>query len=143
MVFRSMGVPYKQWDPGIVCPWRSCLHVGMMEQANPLLHQFIYVALGFSFPHREHLIGWTYSLHSSGIFSFMMFLWDLGTLSRYFIGIEVGMFNYICSEYFMGERIMIRVVQQKHDGPLGILCLRTSNLGKGGLSCSHFDSTMK
>ena len=84
MVFRSMGVPYKQWDPGIVCPWRSCLHVGMMEQANPILHQFIYVALGFSFPHRKHLIGWTYSLHSSGIFSFMMFLWDLGTLSSHF-----------------------------------------------------------
>jgi len=138
-----MGVPYKQWDPGIVCPWRSCLHVGMMEKSNPLLHQFIYVALGFSFPHREHLLGWTYSLHSSGIFSFLMFLWDLGTLAKYFTWIEVGMFNYRCSEYFLGERIMIRVVQQKHDGPLGILCLRTSNLGKGGLSCSHFDNTMK
>ena len=132
-----------QWDPGIVCPWRSCLHVGMIEQANPLLHQFIYVALDFSFPHRENLIGWTYSLHSSGIFSFLMFLWDLGTVSNYFTWIEVGMFSYRCSEYFLGERIMIRVLQKKHDGPLGILCLRTRNLGKGGLSCSHFDSTMK
>ena len=143
MVFLSMGMPYKQWDPGIVCTWRICLHVDMMEQANSLLHQFIHIALGFSFPHREHLLGWTYSLHSSGIFVFLIFLWDLGTLSSCFAWIEVGMFSYKCSEYFLGERIMIKVVQQKHDGPLGILCLRTSNIGKGGLSCSLFVNTMQ
>ena len=119
------------------------MHVGMMEKSNPLLHQFIYVALGFSFPHREHLLGWNYSLHSSGIFAFLIFLWDLGTLSSCSIWTKVGMFSYRCSEYFLGEKIMIRVARKKYDEPLGILFLRKSNLGKGGLSCSHFDSTMK